>query len=77
MSTEEANARVDNVLASVEGAKAEAADAADAARRTGVLGAFLVAASFLVSAVGAYWAAQVGGRHRDKGTAFPTVFRRF
>lgn len=77
MSAEQANARVDEVLASVEAAKAEAADAAEAARKTGVLGAFLVAASLLVSAVGAFWAAQVGGRHRDQGTVFPSVFRRF
>ena len=77
MSAEQADARVDEVLASVEAAKAEAADAAEAARKMGVLGAFLVAASLLVSAVGAFWAAQVGGRHRDQGTVFPSVFRRF
>jgi hypothetical protein len=46
----------------------EALEAADDARRIGVMGAFLVAASLLVSAAGAYFAAGVGGRHRDEGT---------
>ncbi len=52
-------------------------EAAEAARRTAVLAAFLIAASLLVSAIGAFWAAQQGGNHRDKGTLFPEVFRRF
>jgi hypothetical protein len=34
------------------------------------------AATLLVSAVGAFWAAQMGGNHRDNGTAFANVFRR-
>jgi len=46
----------------------EALEAADDARRIGVMAAFLVAASLLVSAAGAYFAAGVGGRHRDEGT---------
>jgi hypothetical protein len=40
---------------------------ADTARRYGVLIAFLTAASLLVSAVAAWWAACSGGRHRDEG----------
>ena len=39
---------------------------ADAARRYGILIAFLTAASLLVSAVAAWWAACSGGRHRDE-----------
>ena len=34
------------------------------------VGAFLTAASLLVSGVGAYWAAMKGGNHRDKQTVF-------
>ena len=49
----------------------EALEAAEDARRIGVLAAFLVAASLLVSAAGAYFAAAVGGRHRDEGTIIP------
>ena len=77
LTEEEAAARVDNVMAAMDTAKQEAAEAAETARKTGIIGAFLVAASFLVSAIGAFWAAQKGGHHRDKGTVFPGVFRRF
>lgn len=40
---------------------------ADTARRYGILFAFLAAASLLISAVGAWWAACAGGRHRNEG----------
>lgn len=74
---DQANARVDQVLKAVDDAKAKAADAAETARKTAVLAAFLTAASLLVSAVGAYWAAMKGGRHRDEGTQFADVFGRY
>ena len=74
---DEANARVGEVMTAVDNAKAEAARVAENARRTGVLAAFLTAASLLVSGAAAFWAAQQGGNHRDKGTAFPEVFRRY
>jgi hypothetical protein len=77
LSEEEAAARVDEVVTAIDTAKAEAAETAEAARRTTVIAAFLIAASLLVSAIGAFWAAQTGGNHRDKGTSFPGVFRRF
>lgn len=77
MSDEEASARVDEVVTAIDTAKAEAAEAAETARRTAVIAAFLIAASLLVSAIGAYWAAQKGGNHRDKGTVLGTWFRRF
>lgn len=77
MPAEQANARVSEVMTAIDNAKAEAERVAENARRTGVLAAFLTAASLLVSAAAAFWAAQKGGNHRDKGTAFPEVFRRF
>jgi hypothetical protein len=77
MPAEQANARVGEVIAAIDNAKAEAARVAEDARRTGVLAAFLTAASLLVSGAAAFWAAQQGGNHRDKGTEFPGVFRRF
>jgi hypothetical protein len=76
LSADEANARVTEVLAAVDKAKADAAAAAETARKTAVLAAFMTAASLLVSAAGAYWAAQMGGNHRDKGTVFRTMFQR-
>jgi hypothetical protein len=76
LTNEEATARVNEVMTAVEQAKAEAVAAAENARKMGVLAAFLTAASLLVSAAAAFWAAQKGGNHRDEGTAFLDVFRR-
>lgn len=50
-----------------EDAKTAAADAAEKARITGILTAFLLAASSLVAAVAAYIGGVHGGRHRDEG----------
>jgi hypothetical protein len=77
LSNEEAQARVDQVATAIDTAKAQAAEVAETARKTGVLAAFLTAASLLVSGAGAFWAAQKGGQHRDQGTVFANVFRRF
>lgn len=74
---EEAQARVDSAIASVEQARQQAIEAARIARNTAIIGAFLLAASLLVSAIGAFWAAQKGGNHRDENTVFAGVFRRF
>ncbi len=77
MPADQANARVGEVMTAIDNAKAEAARVAENARRTGVLAAFLTAAALLVSGAAAFWAAQKGGDHRDKQTAFPDVFRRY
>jgi hypothetical protein len=74
---DQAQTRVDQVMTAIDDAKAKAADVAESARKTTVLAAFLTAASLLVSAAGAWWAASKGGRHRDEGTVFAEVFRRF
>jgi hypothetical protein len=74
---DQAKARVDQVMTAVDTAKQKALDAAETARKTAVIAAFLTAASLLVSAVGAYWAAMKGGRHRDEGTVFADVFGRY
>lgn len=73
----EAEARVDSVITTVEAARQDAIEAARIARNTAIIGAFLLAASLLVSAIGAFWAAQKGGDHRDKNTVFAGAFRRF
>lgn len=70
LSPDEANTRVNEVLTAIDQAKAQAAAAAETARKWTVLGAFLTAASLLVSGAGAYWAAMKGGNHRDKQTLF-------
>ncbi len=51
----------------MENAKTAAADAAEKARVTGILTAFLLAASSLVAAAAAYIGGVHGGRHRDEG----------
>lgn len=75
LSQEEAAARVDEAFAAArrlsEGAKA----AAEAARKLGILVAFLTAASLLAGAAGAWWAATMGGHHRDKRTDFSRLTR--
>jgi len=77
MTPEEANARVGEVMTAVDNARQQAETVAENARRTGVLAAFLTAAALLVSAAGAYWAAQKGGNHRDEQVIFTDVFRRY
>jgi len=77
LSTDDAKKRVDAVLTNVDAAKQKAADAAESARKLAVIAAFITAAALLVSAVGAYWAAMMGGNHRDKQTVFDYWFRRF
>jgi hypothetical protein len=75
LSPDEATTRVNEVMTAMDEAKAQAAAAAEEARKWTVLGAFLTAASFLVSAVGAYWAAMKGGNHRDKQVVFAGLGR--
>lgn len=77
LSEADATTRVDQTIAAINDAKAQAAAAAETARKTAVIAAFIVAASLLVSAAGAYWAAMTGGNHRDKQAVFANVFRRY
>ena len=65
LSKDEAAKRVDDVYAQINAAVAKARETAEAARRAGVLIAFLTAASLMVSAAAAWWAATMGGNHRD------------
>lgn len=68
---DEAQKQVEAVKAeaqkALEDAKNKAADAAEKARIAGILTAFLLAASALVSAAAAYIGAVHGGRDRDEG----------
>ena len=77
LTAEEARARVDRVIVEIDAAKQRAAEAARIARNTAIIAAFLLAATTLVAAIGAYWAAQKGGNHRDENTVFTDIFRRF
>jgi hypothetical protein len=55
----DAQARLDQTIATLN-------TQADIARRFGVLAAFLAAASLLVGAIAAWWAATTGGKHRNE-----------
>lgn len=66
----EAASRVDAAYTEARALAAEARDAADTARKVGVLLGFVTAASLLAGGVGAWWAANRGGRHRDLRTDF-------
>lgn len=64
----EATARIDEAQRQLADLAAKAKATAESARRIGVLIGFLTAASLLVSAAAAWWAATMGGKHRDEGT---------
>jgi hypothetical protein len=63
LSQADAQVRVDEILQS-------ATEAAEQARRAAIIIGFVLTASFLISAAAAWWAAGVGGDHRDAGTDF-------
>jgi len=65
---EEAQQRVDQIVAQAEAFEAQARAAAERARRVGMLAAFLAAASLFVSGAAAYYGATLGGNHRDRQT---------
>ncbi|PTM39533.1 hypothetical protein [Bosea sp. 124] len=62
----EAEKRIDDAYARLNQAKETAKQAAEKARKTGVIVAFMTAAVLLVGAAAAYLAAILGGRHRDE-----------
>ena len=72
---EEAQQRVDQLVAQARQIEAQARDAADAARRFTMLAAFLTAASLFISAAAAYFAATLGGKHRDQQTVFADWYK--
>lgn len=75
ISPEEASQRIDQVVAQARQIEAEARQAAEQARRASVVAAFLAAAALLVGAVAAYWAATLGGNHRDSQRMFEGWYR--
>jgi hypothetical protein len=66
----EARARIDDTIATAERTRDEAIEAAEQARIFTLIGAFVVAASILASGAAAYFAAVLGGRHRNENVGF-------
>lgn len=73
---DEATARVDTMVTDAQQAADEVAEKAERAKNFAVIAAFVAAASLALSAAAAYWAAGMGGRHRDEGTVIPMWFDR-
>ena len=73
---EEAKKRVDTMVTSAQGVVEDAKNAANRAKNFAVIAAFIAAASLAISAVAAFFAAGVGGRHRDEGTVLAVWFDR-
>ncbi|MFN4171759.1 MAG: hypothetical protein ACK4GW_08400, partial [Pseudorhodobacter sp.] len=65
-----ARTRVDEINAEIDDARATAVAAVERARVAGVIFGFIAAATLLIGAVAAFFAATAGGRHRDEGLGF-------
>ena len=65
---EEAQQRIDQIVAQAQQFEDNARAAAERARRIAMVAAFMTAASLLVSAAAAYFGATMGGNHRDRQT---------
>lgn len=75
VSAEEANTRVSEAITKAEELAAQTKSVAESARKSGILFTFLLAAVLVVSAAASWWAATIGGRHRDEGTDFSHLTR--
>ena len=62
--SEEAEQRIDQIVAQAQALEDDAREIAETARRIGMVAAFMAAASLLVSGVAAYYGATLGGKHR-------------
>lgn len=75
VSPEEASARIDQVVAQAKQFEQDARTAAEQARRASIVAAFMAAASLALGAAAAYFAATLGGNHRDKNTVVEGWYR--
>ncbi|WP_322893954.1 MULTISPECIES: hypothetical protein [unclassified Yoonia] len=73
MSEAEARARVDEVNTEIDAAIASATAAIEDARIAGVVFGFIAAATLLLGALAAFFAAVAGGRHRNANLGFTTI----
>ncbi len=72
---EEAQTRVDQAVAQAQEIEAQARAAAERARHASIVAAFLTAAALAIGAAVAYYAATLGGSHRDKQTIVEGWYR--
>ncbi|WP_126116595.1 MULTISPECIES: hypothetical protein [unclassified Bosea (in: a-proteobacteria)] len=74
ISQPDAEKRIDDAYAKLNQAKETAKQAAERARRMGVITAFLTAAALLAGAAAAWFAAVLGGKHRDEEIDLTALF---
>lgn len=65
-----ARTRIEEVTTEIDEARAAKLAAVERARVAGVVFGFIAAATLLIGAVAAFFAAAAGGRHRDEGLGF-------
>lgn len=72
---EAARAQVDTAITEAEAAWDEAVDTANQARIAAAIATFVAAATMLIAGAAAYFAATIGGEHRDRNVGFRTFGR--
>jgi hypothetical protein len=70
----EVEQRVDEALSAFEQARQDAIEAVEQARIVGLITAFVLAATMVVSAAVAYFTATLGGQHRNEGIPLSSGF---
>ena len=75
LAPQEAERRVDLSAERLREDQAKAKETAETARKTGILLAFLSAATMLIGAVAAWYGATLGGRHRDENVGVAALSR--
>lgn len=68
-----ARTRVDEVSSEIEAARQTAIASVEQARVAGVVVGFIAAATLLIGAIAAFFAAIAGGKHRDDGLGFDAL----
>jgi len=76
ISQQDAEKRIDDAYAKLNQAKETAKQAAERARKMAVITAFLTAAALLAGAAAAWFAALLGGKHRDEETDLSALLGR-
>ena len=77
VSPDEGRNRVDQAIQEVQKYEVKAREAADKARKAGILSGFLAGASLLISLAAAVFGAGLGGNHRDDNTVATFFGTRF
>lgn len=75
ISQEEAQTRIDQIVTQARELEDAARDAAERARHASIIAAFLTAAALAIGAAVSYFAASLGGNHRDKQTVVEGWYR--